>query len=264
MGDHRRLRSWCWRSKLVLVWDQLAKAWKSLYSADWWWVLAAVGAALASMHSFAQIQRTLLESAGVHVQAVAFGGGVLRRQCAVHHDARRPGVVGHLHLPPATDLGRVAGGGVVAVGDVGCTAGGGPGVARISAARSCSGASKNPLSLIFTLGGFVALLLLAQAVAIAAGTDRRDRRAGAVVGELAARQARRHRAGQMARNAGSAGIGQPEPPRSWASRSVGRCSIGRRTSACLLFACLCRRRASVAGGADRRLRRGTCGRGRSR
>ncbi len=28
--------------ELVLVWDQLAKAWKSLLSANGWWVLAAV------------------------------------------------------------------------------------------------------------------------------------------------------------------------------------------------------------------------------
>ena len=54
--------------ELVLVWDQLAKAWNSLYSAKWWWVLAAVGAALASMHCFGQMQRKLLRSAGVHVQ----------------------------------------------------------------------------------------------------------------------------------------------------------------------------------------------------
>ncbi|HET9565804.1 MAG TPA: TIGR00374 family protein, partial [Mycobacterium sp.] len=50
--------------EVALVWDQLAKAFHSLYAAKWLWVLAAVGAALASMHSFAQIQRTLLKSAG--------------------------------------------------------------------------------------------------------------------------------------------------------------------------------------------------------
>ena len=54
--------------ELVLVWDQLAKAWKSLYSARWWWVLAAVIAALASMHCFGQMQRKLLRSAGVQVR----------------------------------------------------------------------------------------------------------------------------------------------------------------------------------------------------
>jgi len=54
--------------ELTLVWDQLAKAWKSVYSANWWWVLAAIIAAMSSMHSFAQIQRTLLRSAGVKVK----------------------------------------------------------------------------------------------------------------------------------------------------------------------------------------------------
>ena len=54
--------------EVALVRDQLAKAWKSMYSANWLWLLAAVVAALASIHSFAQIQRTLLRSAGVHVR----------------------------------------------------------------------------------------------------------------------------------------------------------------------------------------------------
>src|SRR5689334_21077197 len=53
--------------ELGLVWDQLARAWHSVLSANWWWVLAAVAAATMSMHSFAQIQRTLLRSAGVKV-----------------------------------------------------------------------------------------------------------------------------------------------------------------------------------------------------
>ena len=65
-----------------LVWDQLAKAWMSLLSANWWWVLAAVAAAMLSMHSFAQIQRTLLRSAGVVVhqwrsEAAFYAGNAL-------------------------------------------------------------------------------------------------------------------------------------------------------------------------------------------
>ena len=54
--------------EVSLGWRQLAKAWTSLYEANWWWLLAAVVAAAASMHSFAQIQRTLLRSAGVQVK----------------------------------------------------------------------------------------------------------------------------------------------------------------------------------------------------
>ena len=53
--------------ELALVRDQLAQAWTSMLSANWVWLLAAAVAAMASMHSFAQIQRTLLRSAGVRV-----------------------------------------------------------------------------------------------------------------------------------------------------------------------------------------------------
>lgn len=54
--------------ELASVWGQLARAWHSVYTAKWWWVLAAMLAALASVHSFAQIQRTLLRAAGVAVK----------------------------------------------------------------------------------------------------------------------------------------------------------------------------------------------------
>lgn len=63
--------------ELALGWHQLAKAWMSLYEANWWWLLASVVASAASMHSFAQIQRTLLRSAGVHVKQ-------LRSEAAVY------------------------------------------------------------------------------------------------------------------------------------------------------------------------------------
>jgi len=39
--------------EFALVRDELAKAWKSLYSANWLWVLGSVVAAMASIHSFA-------------------------------------------------------------------------------------------------------------------------------------------------------------------------------------------------------------------
>ena len=54
--------------EVALVWDQLAKAWPEPLSAKWWWLLASALAAVALMHSFAQIQRTLLASAGVRVK----------------------------------------------------------------------------------------------------------------------------------------------------------------------------------------------------
>ena len=54
--------------EVALVRDQVAKAAKSLYSANWWWLLASALAAVVLMHSFAEVQRTLLASAGLHVK----------------------------------------------------------------------------------------------------------------------------------------------------------------------------------------------------
>ncbi|HUO39015.1 MAG TPA: TIGR00374 family protein, partial [Mycobacterium sp.] len=39
--------------EVTLVRDQLSQAWHSLVSAKWWWVAAAVGAALLSVHGLA-------------------------------------------------------------------------------------------------------------------------------------------------------------------------------------------------------------------
>jgi uncharacterized protein (TIRG00374 family) len=150
--------------EVVLVWDQLAKAWRSLLSANWWWVLAGVFAALASMHSFAQIQRTLLKSAGVHVKqwrseaafyagnalSTTMPGGPVLSATFVYRQQRIWGA-----SPVVASWQLVMSGVLQAVGLALLGLGG----------AFLLGASKNPLSLIFTLGGFVALLLLAQSVA---------------------------------------------------------------------------------------------------
>ncbi|MBV9512591.1 MAG: UPF0104 family protein, partial [Mycobacteriaceae bacterium] len=145
-------------------WDQLAKAWQSLYTAKWYWVLAAVGAALASMHSFAQIQRTLLKSAGVIVtqwrSASAFyagnalsttlPGGPVLSATFIYRQQRLWGaspVVASWQLVMSGVL-QAAGLALIGLGGA-----------------FLLGAKNNPFSLIFTLGGFVALILLAQAVA---------------------------------------------------------------------------------------------------
>jgi putative heme transporter len=150
--------------EVTLVWDQLAKAWKSLYSAQWWWLLAAVMAAGASMHSFAQIQRTLLKSAGVHINkwrseaafyaanslsATLPGGPVLSATFLL----RQQRIWGASTLVASWQL--VMSGVLQAVGLALLGLGG----------AFFLGATNNPFSLLFTLGGFVALLLLAQAVA---------------------------------------------------------------------------------------------------
>lgn len=150
--------------EVSLGWDQLAKAWMSLYEANWWWLLASVAAAAASMHSFAQIQRTLLKSAGVHVKQLrseaAFyaanslsttlpGGPVLSATFLF----RQQRLWGASTVVASWQL--VMSGVLQAVGLALLGLGG----------AFLLGAKNNPFSLLFTLGGFVALLLLAQAVA---------------------------------------------------------------------------------------------------
>ena len=150
--------------EVVLVWDQLAKAWHSLLSANWWWVLAAIAAAVASMHSFAQIQRTLLRSAGVVVKqwrseaafyagnalSTTIPGGPVLSATFVYRQQRIWGaspIVASWQLVMSGAL-QVVGLGLLGLGGA-----------------FLLGASKNPLSLIFTLGVFVALVVLAQTVA---------------------------------------------------------------------------------------------------
>jgi uncharacterized protein (TIRG00374 family) len=147
-----------------LVWDQLAKAWKSLITANAWWVLAAIAAAMLSMHSFAQIQRTLLRSAGVIVHqwrseaafyagnalSTTMPGGPVLSATFVYRQQRLWGA-----SPVVASWQLVMSGALQVVGLALLGLGG----------AFLLGAKNNPFSLLFTLGGFIALLLLAQAVA---------------------------------------------------------------------------------------------------
>ena len=150
--------------EVALGWNQLAKAWMSLYEANWWWLIAAVLAAAASMHSFAEIQRTLLRSAGVHVKqwrseaafyaanslSTTLPGGPVLAATFLFRQQRVWGastVVASWQLVMAGVL-QAAGLAVLGLGGA-----------------FFLGAKNNPFSLLFTLGGFVALVLLAQAVA---------------------------------------------------------------------------------------------------
>ncbi|MCH9640893.1 MAG: YbhN family protein [Actinomycetia bacterium] len=150
--------------EFALVRDQLAQAWKSLYSANLLWVLAAVIAAMASMHSFGHIQRTLLRSAGVHVRqwrseaafyagnalSTTLPGGPVLSATFIYRQQRMWGA-----SPVVASWQLVMSGALQVIGLALLGLGG----------AFMLGASKNPLSLIFSLGGFVALILLAQAVA---------------------------------------------------------------------------------------------------
>jgi putative heme transporter len=150
--------------EIVMVWDQLAKGWHSLLTAAWWWVAAAALAALGSMHSFAQIQRTLLRSAGVTVKqwrseaafyagnalSTTLPGGPVLSATFVYRQQRLWGA------SPLVASWQLVMSGVLQV----------VGLALLGLGGAfLLGASKNPLSLIFSLGGFVVLLLLGQSVA---------------------------------------------------------------------------------------------------
>ena len=149
--------------ELALVRDQLAKAWTSMLSANWVWLLAAAVAAMASMHSFAQIQRTLLRSAGVRVhqwrsEAAFYAGNAVSTTLPGGPVLSATFLYRQQRLWGATPL--VASWQLVMSGVLQVL-----GLALLGLGGAfLLGASKNPMSLIFSLGGFIALLLLAQAV----------------------------------------------------------------------------------------------------
>lgn len=150
--------------EVVLVWDQVAAAWCSLCRADARWLVGAVVAAAASMHSFAQIQRTLLGSAGVHVSqkqseaafyaanslSTTLPGGPVLSATFLYRQQRRWGAT-----PVVASWQLVMSGVLQAIGLAALGLGG----------AFFLGARDNPISLLLTLGGFLALLMLAQTVA---------------------------------------------------------------------------------------------------
>lgn len=150
--------------EIALGWHELAKAWTSVARANWWWLLASLLATTASMHSFAQIQRTLLRSAGVQIKqlrseaafyaanslSTTLPGGPVLATTFLYRQQRLWGasaVVASWQLVMSGVL-QAVGLGLLGLGGA-----------------FLLGAKSNPFSLLFTLGGFVALLLLAQAVA---------------------------------------------------------------------------------------------------
>lgn len=150
--------------ELSLVWDQLAKAWRSVYSANWWWVLAAVGSALASMHFFGDIQRKLLRSAGVPVRpwrsqaafyagnslSTTLPGGPVLSATFIYRQQRIWGA-----SPVIASWQLVMSGALQVIS-----------LALLGLGSAFFlGAKHNPFSLIFTLAGFVMLIVLAQSVA---------------------------------------------------------------------------------------------------
>ncbi|MDA4108869.1 lysylphosphatidylglycerol synthase transmembrane domain-containing protein [Mycolicibacterium holsaticum] len=150
--------------ELGLVWDQLAKAWHSLYTANWAWALAAVGTALASMHFFGDIQRKLLRSAGVPVrqwrsQAAFYAGNSLSTTLpggpvlSATFIYRQQRIWGATPVVASWQLVMSGALQVISLTLLGL------------GSAFFLGARQNPFSLVFTLAGFLLLIVLAQAVA---------------------------------------------------------------------------------------------------
>ena len=214
--------------EVALGWDQLAKAWTSLYQANWWWLIAAVLAAAASMHSFAQIQRTLLRSAGVHVKQLrseaAFyaanslsttlpGGPVLSATFLF----RQQRIWGASTVVASWQL--VMSGVLQAVGI---------GTARVGR-RVPAGREEQPVLVAVHAGRVRRAVAAGPGGGVAAGADRGHRQPGFVVGQFGSRQAGRHRPGEVARDAHAAGIGQPGPARPGGGVQLVDCSTGSPT-----------------------------------
>ena len=188
-----------------------------------------------------------------HGQAVAVRGRLLRRQRSEHHAARRAGAVRDVHLPPGTTVGGVAGGRLVAAGDGRGAPGCWFGLARLGRRIPVGGQEQSVLADLHPRR-------LHRADSARAGrrepprADRRNRREGAVVGELRARQTARHRPGQMAPDAQPAGVGQPEPSRARGGVQLVAVQPGHAHRLSRVRR-IRRRWPPVAAGADRRLRR---------
>ncbi|MBT0567497.1 YbhN family protein [Williamsia sp. CHRR-6] len=148
----------------VLVWPKLEEAWRSMGGLNYAWVVAAIVAAGFSMDSFAQVQRTLLASAGVKVrqwQSLAVilasnsisqtlpGGNVLA-PAFTYRQTRRWGATAVVASWQVVMSGLLMGVGLAVLGLGGAL---------------LAGASTSPFSIIFSIGGFVVFLGLAQYLA---------------------------------------------------------------------------------------------------
>ncbi|MFZ2176807.1 MAG: YbhN family protein [Rhodococcus sp. (in: high G+C Gram-positive bacteria)] len=147
--------------EVVLIWPDLAESVQNLGDLRWGWVVAAILASLAAISCFARIQRSLLGAAGVHVRqrqslsvalaansmSVTLPGGPVVAATFTYRQTRSWGaspVVATWQLVMAGVLQASA---LAVIGVVGAL---------------LVGASTNPFSLIFTLGGLFAFIVVAQ------------------------------------------------------------------------------------------------------
>lgn len=147
--------------EVVLVWPELKTSVGNLSDLRWWWVGAAILAALTEMSSFARVQRTLLSAAGVTVtqrqslsvayaansMSVTLPGGPVVATTFTYRQMRTWGASPVVSTWQLVMAGLLQAAGLALLGLVGAL---------------LVGATTNPFSLIFSLGGFAAFVVLVQ------------------------------------------------------------------------------------------------------
>lgn len=166
---HRRYLKWIVGVLLVvvltveaiLIWPDLSSSVKSLGDLHWQWVAAAIGASLFEMSSFARVQRTLLSAADVHVtqrqslsvayasnsMSVTLPGGPVLGTTFTYRQMRKWGASPVVATWQLVMAGLLQAAGLALLGLIGAL---------------LVGATTNPFSLIFSIGGFAAFVVLVQ------------------------------------------------------------------------------------------------------
>ncbi|WP_245687874.1 lysylphosphatidylglycerol synthase transmembrane domain-containing protein [Rhodococcus phenolicus] len=166
---HRRYLKWIVGVVLVivltveaiLIWPELSSSVKTLGDLHWQWVVAAIGASLLEMSSFARVQRTLLSAASVTVtqrqslavsyaansMSVTLPGGPVLGTTFTYRQMRKWGASPVVATWQLVMAGLLQAAGLALLGLVGAL---------------LVGAATNPFSLIFSIGGFAAFVVLVQ------------------------------------------------------------------------------------------------------
>lgn len=147
--------------EIVLVWPELSDSVRGLGNLHWGWVAAAVFASMAEMSTFARVQRALLSAAGVKVSqrqslsvalaansmSVTLPGGPVVGTTFTYRQMRHWGATPVVATWQLVMAGLLQAAGLALLGLVGAL---------------LVGASNNPFSLIFSIGGLLLLVVLMQ------------------------------------------------------------------------------------------------------
>lgn len=147
--------------EIVLVWPELSSSVRNLDDLKWLWVAAAIVASMAEMSSFARVQRALLSAAGVNVtqgqslsvalasnsMSVTLPGGPVLGTTFTYRQMRKWGA------PPVVATWQLVMAGVLQA----------TGLALLGLVGALLvGATSNPFSLIFSIGGLIVTVVLLQ------------------------------------------------------------------------------------------------------